>query len=122
MTLVAKEQNLLLDNKNLLQRNKNLLLSQQEPVTKQKELVAKQQEPITKEKELIAKEQEPIAKGKGTCWRRRSTFFVRNENRLERNRYVRLGGAIGYVGRLVGICATFFFFGVFWLPYGRLSI
>jgi hypothetical protein len=49
-------------------------------------------------------------------------FFVRNENRLERNRYVRLGGAIGYVGRLVGICATFFFFGVFWLPYGRLSI
>jgi hypothetical protein len=44
-----------------------------------------------------------------------------NVNPLERNRVVPLGGGIGYVDRLVGNCAIFFFFGVFWLPL-RLSI
>jgi hypothetical protein len=29
---------------------------------------------------------------------------------------MRLGGGIGYVDRLVGNCAIFFFFGFFWLP------
>jgi hypothetical protein len=39
---------------------------------------------------------------------------------LERNRYVRLGGGIGYVDRLVGNYAIFFFLGVFWLPLRKV--
>jgi len=33
---------------------------------------------------------------------------------------VRLGGEIGYVGRLVGIYAIFFFLGDFWLPLRKV--
>ena len=33
---------------------------------------------------------------------------------------MRLGGGVGYVGRLVGNCAIFFFLGVFWLPLRKV--
>ncbi len=33
---------------------------------------------------------------------------------------MRLGGGIGYVGRLVGNCAIFFFLGDFWLPLRKI--
>ncbi len=33
---------------------------------------------------------------------------------------MRLGGGIGYVDRLVGNCAIFFFLGIFWLPLWKV--
>jgi hypothetical protein len=47
-------------------------------------------------------------------------YLLSNVNPLERNRVMRLGGGIGYVDRLVGNCAIFFFLGVFWLPLWKV--
>ena len=85
---MQRKRNLLLSKRNLLQSNRNLLQRKRNLLQRNRNLLQRKRNLLETKK----------------------YFFVRNENRLERNRVVRLGGEIGYVDRLVGNYAIFFFF------------
>ena len=110
--LLLDNRNLLLDKRNLILRNKNLLLSKQNLLLSKRNLLQRKRNLLQSNRNLLQR--------KRNLLETKRYFFVKNENRLERNRVVRLGGGIGYVGRQVGDYAIFFFLGDFWLPLRKV--
>jgi hypothetical protein len=106
---LQRKRNLLLSNRNLLQRKRNLLQSNRNLLQRKRNL-------LETNGYCLLSNVNPIATN-GYC-------FVTNENGLERNRVVRLGGAIGYLGRLVGISSArlLILFGNFGLHNCQLTI
>ena len=112
MNLLATNRNLLATNEYCLAANVNQLATNKYCLVANKNLLAANVNLLAANKYRLAANMNLLATNK--------YYLAANVNRLERNRMVRLGGGIGYVGRLVGNCAIFFFLGVFWLPLRKV--